>query len=496
MSTNPELNTAPLPLIPEPVSVRFGNTPAEDWVTSDPFGEVTVGVNKDLPRTDFSITIHKKGASITAGSEAALADGRNAFAQIVHLSAVRSQLAAAATVTTEQPSDPTYRIPALTLNDSPKHAWRGLLVDPARHFLPVEDLKRLITVMAVYRLNVLHLNLTDDQGWRFEVSGYPQLTEVGAWRERTVEGTPQFEGEDTFAEDRHGGFYTQDELRELVQYARSRGVTLVPGVNLPGHAQAAIAAYPNLGNFPERQLLVRETWGVSDHVLGTSEASFQFVRDVLEQVAEIFDSPFVHVGGEDAPLTEWERSPEARTRREEWGYSRESEILGRFITFAGEVLRDKGKRLAVWDSAALVRIPDDAIVLAGGEPKGVKAATSRGFQTVAAPESVLGLDRVQSRNEPAGAHPVLSLEDVLKASPLPKKLSDEHGKLVLGIEATAFGQFIPTARHLEYMLFPRLVAVAQHAWGSSIDTEELHERLRAHEALLAHLGVESRKILD
>ncbi|MCT1866913.1 family 20 glycosylhydrolase [Dermabacter sp. p3-SID358] len=496
MSTNSELNSAPLPLIPEPLSVRWGETPAEDWVTTDPFGEVTVGVNKDLPRTNFSLTIHEKGASITAGSEAALADGRNAFAQIVHLSAVRSQLANAATVASEQPSDPTYRIPALTLSDSPAHAWRGLLVDPARHFLPVEDLKRLITVMAVYRMNVLHLNLTDDQGWRFEVSGYPRLTEVGAWRERTVEGTPQFEGEDTFAEDRHGGFYTQDELRELVQYARSRGVTLVPGVNLPGHAQAAVAAYPNLGNFPNRQLLVRETWGVSDHVLGTSEASFQFVRDVLEQVADIFDSPFVHVGGEDAPLTEWEHSPEARSRREEWGYSRESEILGRYFALAAKVLHDKGKRLAVWDSSTLVRVPDDAVVLAGRDPKGVKAAVSRGFQTVAAPESILGLDRVQGRNEPAGANPSLSLEDVLESKPLPKKLSEEQERLVLGIEATAFGQFIPTARHLEYMLFPRLVAIAQHAWGSSIEPDELRERIRAHEALLAHLGVESRKILD
>ena len=496
MSTQSELNTAPLPLIPEPVSVRWGDSPAGDWLTSDPFGEVTVGVNKDLPRTDFSIAIHNNGASITAGSEAALADGRNAFAQIVHLSAVRSQLAAAATVGHEQPSEATYRIPALTLSDSPAFAWRGLLVDPARHFLPVEDLKRLITVMAVYRFNILHMNLTDDQGWRFEVSGYPRLTEVGAWRERTVEGTPTFEGEDTFAEDRHGGFYTQEELRELVRYARSRGVTVVPGVNLPGHAQAAIAAYPSLGNYPERQLLVRETWGVSDHVLGTSEAAFQFVRDVLEQVADIFDSPFVHVGGEDAPLTEWEHSAEARTRREEWGYSRESEILGRFMTFAGEVLRDKGKRLAVWDSSRLVRIPDDAIVLAGGDPKGAKSAASRGFQTVAAPESVLGLDRVQGRNEPVGARPELSLEDVLKAEPLPKRLKKEHEALVLGIEATAFGQYIPTARHLEYMLFPRLVAIAQHAWGSSIEVEELRERIRAHEPLLAHLGVESRKILD
>src|SRR5690606_1031164 len=230
----------------------------------------------------------------------ALADGRNTFAQIV--------------------TGASGQIPCVTISDRPKYAWRGLHIDVARHFLPIEELETFLDAMALHRLNVLHLHLTDDQGWRIEIKGYPRLTEVGAWRDQTLIGSMEAPEESwTFDGTPHGGFYTQAELEGLVEYARRRGIMIVPEVDLPGHMQAAVAAYPELGNKPAAQLGVREVWGISDHVLGVSDEAFAFVRDVLTQVAEIFPAPYVHIGGDECPRTEWEHSVAARTRMTEWG---------------------------------------------------------------------------------------------------------------------------------------------------------------------------------
>lgn len=476
---------AVLPLLPTPRSVKWAPEGVNEWVTSDPYGEVSVGVNRDLPVQEYSVSVSAAGAAITAGSEAALADGRNAFAQLILLARTRGVHA------TESEE---LRVPAVVLSDAPAYPWRGLMIDVARHFVELDDLRRLIDAMAVYRLNVLHLHLTDDQGWRFEVQGYPKLTEVGAWRDRTVEGVPQFDGDDTYAEDRHGGFYSQPDLKELSHFASERGVTIVPGVSVPGHVQAALAAYPQLGNFPHQGLAVRDTWGESEHVLGTGDAAFQFVRDVFEQLAETFEGPYVHIGGDEVPLKEWESSPEARTKRQEWGFTRESEILGKFTEAAAAAVAKHGKRAVAWDSAHLVRVPDNTVIMHRGSAASIVAVAKRGFQCVAAP-SALSLDRVQGPEEPTGAEPALSLNDVHGAALLPKKLEDEQRSLVLGVHAQVATEYIPTATHLEYMLFPRLIAVAQHAWGTSeLPFNEFEQALLAHERVLAHLGVESRKV--
>lgn len=469
-----------LPLLPAPTSALFSGT--APWVTSDPFHEVRVGVSDELPRTHYTLSIHADGAWITAGSEAALADGRNMFAQIVYLARCRDLTDEAAIVGGPPSADEPRSIPAVTISDAPAHAWRALMIDVARHFVPLEELRLLIDVMAVYRLNVLHLHLTDDQGWRFEVRGYPALTEVGAWRERTVIGTPRFDGSDTFTNERHGGFYTQDELSELVAYAHARGVQIVPEVSMPGHVQAAIAAYPTLGA-TDAPVGVRETWGVSPHVLGTSDTAFQFVRDVLEQLTDVFDSPFIHVGGQDVPLEEWERSPEAAARLQEWGYTREAEILGRFTTFASQVLASRERRMVVWDTAPLVRVPDDAVVLHTGDGPSLATLTSRGFQTVAASRRVLGLDHPASQ---------LPLERVFTGELVPPRLPDDERALVLGLDAQIFTEYLSSAGERQRALMPRLLAVAQRAWGASeMSWPEFEERVHAHAALIDLLGLEA-----
>lgn len=471
----------PIALVPRPRSAVWSSA---TWSSADPWSDLTVGVNEDLPRTEYSLTISPQGATLTAGSEAALADGRNTFAQIV--------------------AGAQGEIPCVIISDSPRYAWRGLHIDVARHFLPIAELETMIDAMALHRLNVLHLHLTDDQGWRVEIDGYPRLTEVGGFRDRTVVGRwtgTEAPEELTFDGERHGGFYTQDQLRDLVAYGINRGVMIVPEIDLPGHMQAAVAAYPELGNFPDgqgREVEVREVWGISDHVLGTSDAAFEFVRDVLGQVADIFPAPFFHIGGDECPTTEWEHSTQARERMNEWGFSRVSEIQGRFTMFAASVLKDKGKQVVGWDEILEGQLPDDTIVMNWRDADGVAAATGRGFRTVVATEDPLYLNFRQAKgdSEPlAMGSRIATLKDVYEATLVPDDLDAAQASLVLGIQAQLWTEYIPDGRLLQYMAFPRLCAVAERAWGSPSESfAEFEERLGRHLERLSALGIAYRPL--
>lgn len=466
----------PISLVPLPRSVVWSSG---TWESPDPWSELSVGISSDLSRTEYALSISPAGASLTAGSEAALADGRNTFAQII--------------AGTDGP------IPCVTISDSPKYAWRGLHIDVARHFFPVSDLETMIDAMALHRLNILHLHLTDDQGWRVEIKGYPRLTEVGAFRDRTLVGRyTEDEADRVYDGERHGGFYTQDQLRGLVDYASRRGVMIVPEIDLPGHMQAAIASYPELGNVAGAEIGVREVWGVSDHVLGVSDEVFTFLRDVLSQVADIFPAPFLHIGGDECPRTEWERSPAARERMNEWGFTRVSEIQGRFIEHAAEVLSDKGKTLVAWDEVLETHLPDTTVVMNWRGPAGIAEATSRGFRTVVATSDVLYFDHPQSSSadEPlATTDHVSSLEDVYTADLLPASLTEEQRALVLGFQAQLWTEHIADAAHLQYMAFPRLCALAERAWGSPEQSfDEFRERLEAHLDRLDALGIAYRPL--
>lgn len=467
----------PIALVPLPRSVTWSSGA---WDSADPWTELSVGVSEDLPRTEYALSITPTGANLTAGSEAALADGRNTFAQIV--------------------AGATGPIPCVTISDAPAYAWRGMHLDVARHFLPIAELETMIDAMALHKLNVLHLHLTDDQGWRVEIKGYPLLTEVGAFRERTLIGQMAGRDEEDFEFDevRHGGFYTQEQLRALVDYAQRRGVMIVPEVDLPGHMQAAIAAYPELGNFPERPLRVREVWGISDHVLGVSDAAFEFIRDVLSQVADIFPAPFVHIGGDECPRVEWEHSPAARTRMNEWGLTRISEIQGRFTQEAAKVLAGKGKRIVAWDEVLETHLPDDTIIMNWRDDAGVVEATSRGFQTVVSTRRVAYFDYPQATGagEPlAAAAAPITLKDVYTEKIIPAKLTEEQRSLVLGIQGQLWSEYIPDAATLQYQAFPRMCALAERAWGSPEQSyDEFLERLREHLRRLDALGIGYRAL--
>ena len=465
----------PIALVPLPRSVVWSEGV---WKTDDPWEGLSVGLNDALPPTEYALSISPTGASLSAGSEAALADGRNTFAQIV--------------------TGASGQIPCVTISDRPKYAWRGLHIDVARHFLPIEELETFLDAMALHRLNVLHLHLTDDQGWRIEIKGYPRLTEVGAWRDQTLIGSMETPEESwTFDGTPHGGFYTQAELEGLVEYARRRGIMIVPEVDLPGHMQAAVAAYPELGNFPEKQVGVREVWGISDHVLGVSDEVFDFLRDVLTQVAGIFPAPYVHIGGDECPRTEWERSPAARAKLNEWGLTRISEIQGRFTQFASEVLREHGKRVIAWDEVLETHLPDDTIIMNWRDSAGVRTAVDRGFQTIISTHDQTYLNYYQAdpKDEPVALGSPHTVKDVYTAHFEPAKLSEDTQKLVLGLQAQLWSEYLPDAASFQYMAFPRLCALAERAWGSPEQSwEEFEERLRGHLPRLDAFGIRYRPL--
>ena len=382
-----------------------------------------------------------------------------------------------------------WGIPGAEILDVPRFSWRGLMIDLARWFRPVSEVRRLIELAAIHKLNVLHLHLTDDQGWRFECLRYPRLTEIGAWRSRSMVGPAD---DDVFDQQPHGGFYTQDELRDLVVFAGRLGVTLVPEIDVPGHMTAAIAAYPELGNDPARQLPVGDRWGVIEEVLNVEESTVEFVTNVLDEVMDVFPSTYIHIGGDECPRVEWAASARAQERKRELGLSSDDELQAWFISRLGEHLSANGRKLIGWDEILDGGIADDATVMSWrGEEGGINAARA-GHNVVMTPEEEVYLDYYQGdpATEPWAPRGMNTLAGILDFEPVPAVLTAEQATHVLGTQANLWVEYIPTREQLDYMLFPRLCAVSEVAWGSSIrSSEEFRRRLPEHLRRLDQLGV-------
>jgi hexosaminidase len=404
--------------------------------------------------------------------------------------------------------------PCLTLRDAPRLPWRGVLLDVARHFMPLDFLYRFVDLLALHKLNVLHLHLTDDQGWRIEIDGLALLTEVGAWRAESMIGPA---GGDRFDGIPHGGYYTQRELRSLVRYAAGRGVRVVPEIDMPGHARAALAAYPHLGNDPARRLPVWTSWGVSEDILGVHDEALDFCREVLAQTIDIFPGRYIHIGGDECPTTQWETSADARRRAAGLGLGSPAELHGWFMRTMRDFLVQHGRRAVCWDetghASAAPRLPADIALTAWRDPAHGTQAVRRGHQVIMAPHLSTYFDYPQRDHpdEPPG-HPegITTLEDVYRFEPLAGGLpvADPDDGLrpgVLGTQAQLWTEFAPTSEHVEYLAFPRLCALAEVAWsgpargsgngdsgadgGAGRDFTQFSARLAGHLTLLRALGV-------
>jgi hexosaminidase len=384
-----------------------------------------------------------------------------------------------------------WSVPAVTIADAPRFAWRGVLIDVARRFLPKHDLLRYIDLLAMHKLNVLHLHLTDDQGWRLEIKRFPRLTEVGAWRRESNVGAAIHEKYDGRP---HGGYYTQDDIREIVAYAADRFITVVPEIDMPGHTQAAIAAYPELGNLDE-SLPVGTTWGVIDNVLNVEDRTIAFFKEVLDEVLELFPGDYVCIGGDEVPKQQWRDSPRAKERMRELGLRDEDELQSWFVRQFTEYLIACGRRPYGWDEILEGGLPRGTTVASWRGTFGAITAARLGHDVVTCPFTDLYLDFRQSGDpaEPVPIGSVVSLESVYGFEPVPSELTEEESRHILGAQANLWTEHIDSARHLDYMAFPRLAAFAEVVWGPRRrDFAGFRRRLRSHERRLEALGVEFR----
>ena len=392
----------------------------------------------------------------------------------------------------------TWTIPAVKIEDRPRFAWRGMHLDVSRHFMPKEFVKKYIDLLALHKMNTFHWHLTDDQGWRIEIKKYPRLTEVGAWRDRTIVGR---QTRDTlsapFDNKRHGGFYTQDDIREIVAYARDRFVTIVPEIEMPGHSQAAIASYPTLGNFGDT-IKTWTMWGVTNYILNPSDTTIAFMQDVLTEVMALFPGKFIHIGGDEAPKNQWKVSPRAQDRMRALGIATENELQSWFTTKMDSFLASHGRRLVGWDEILEGGLAPNAVVMSWRGTAGGIAAARAGHNVVMTPGSHTYFDHYQSLNqaaEPLAIGGFLPIDTVYSYEPVPAELEPQFASHILGAQGQVWTEYIEGPKNVEYMAFPRESALAEVLWTSRArrDFGDFSARLPAHLARLQALDVNYRR---
>jgi hexosaminidase len=355
----------------------------------------------------------------------------------------------------------SWRVPAVEIDDVPRFPYRGMHLDVGRHFFPVAFIKKYVDLLAAYKLNTFHWHLTDDQGWRIEIKKYPRLTEVGAWRRETETTPGQYDGQP------YGGFYTQEQIRDVVSYAESRFVTVMPEIELPGHSTAALAAYPELACTPG-PFEVATQWGVKEDVLCPSEKSFTFLEDVLTEVLALFPSRYIHVGGDEVPATRWKESRVVQELMQREGIKTVEEVHGYFMRRISAFLAARGRQLVGWDEILEGgHLPEATVMCWRGQEGGVTAAR-QGLDVIMAPHQYTYFDHYQTaevEREPLALAPALPLEKVYEFEPVPEGLNPDAARRVLGAQGNLWTEWVRTSDHVEYMLLPRMLALAEVVWS-------------------------------
>lgn len=390
-----------------------------------------------------------------------------------------------------------WEIPALSISDSPTFGWRGLHLDVGRHLFPVDFIKKFIDAMAFYKFNTFHWHLTEDQGWRLEIKKYPRLTEVGAYRAETQIPTDrnQWDGQP------YGGYYTQDEARDIVAYAEARGITVMPEIELPGHSLAALAAYPELG-CAGSDYQVRRSWGIDPNIYcAGNDAVFGFLQDVFDEALEIFPSAYIHIGGDEAPKERWAACPKCQARIKAEGLADERELQSWFIRQIESWLNERGRNLVGWDEILEGGLAPNATVMSWRGSDGGIAAANAGHDVIMTPTTYCYLDYYQHEDwtrEPPAIARTLTLDQVWRYVVVPEQIAPDKRHHILGGQGNIWTEYIPQADHLEYMAFPRAIAIADILWNHPADRsyDDLTARLKAHLPCLDMLGVNYRPLDD
>ncbi len=357
-------------------------------------------------------------------------------------------------------------IQSLEIKDNPEFAYRGMHLDVARHMFPVTFIKKYIDVIASLKYNTFHWHLTEDQGWRIEIKKYPKLQEIAAFRDETLIGhyndQPQeYDGK------RYGGYYTQEEIREIVQYASERFVEIIPEIEMPGHSQAAIAAYPELGCTGEK-VEVAKKWGVFDEVYCPSETTFKFLEDVIDEVVELFPGKYIHIGGDETPKTKWKNSAFCQQLIKEKNLKDEYGLQSYFISRMEKYINSKGKQIIGWDEILEGGLAPNATVMSWRGTEGAVQAAKEHHNVILTPLSHCYFDYYQSENEnePLAIGGFLPLEKVYSFNPIPEELTKEESKYVLGAQGNVWTEYMKTPEKVEYMTFPRAIALAEVLWSN------------------------------
>ncbi|MFJ4631604.1 beta-N-acetylhexosaminidase [Streptomyces sp. NPDC088847] len=452
---------------------------------------VALRLDGTLPAEAYRLEVTATwGVVITGGSPAGVFWGAQTLRQLLGPAAFRRA---------PLRPDMTYGVPGQAIDDAPRFPWRGLMLDVARHFMPKEGVLRYLDLMAAHKLNVFHFHLTDDQGWRVQIERYPKLTEIGSWRARTKFG---HRASPLWDDKPHGGYYTQDDIREIVAYAAERHITVVPEIDVPGHSQAAIAAYPELGNtdvIDTNSLSVWDTWGINPNVLAPTDNTLRFYEGVFEELLELFPGEFIHVGGDECPKDQWKRSATAQARIAELGLADEDELQSWFIGHFDKWLSARGRRLVGWDEILEGGLADGAVVSSWRGYEGGVTAARAGHDVVMCPEQHVYLDWRQApgEDEPVPIAHVRTLEDVYRFEPVPEQLTEAEAGHVLGAQANVWTEVMEDHARVDYQTFPRLAAFAEVAWSAlpapaERDFADFERRMAAHYPRLDALGVAYR----
>ncbi len=392
-----------------------------------------------------------------------------------------------------------WTMPACTIEDQPRYGYRGSMLDVCRHFMPVTFVKKYIDLMALHKMNTFHWHLTDDQGWRIEIKKYPKLTQIGSMRKQTMVGRY---ADNKYDGTPYGGFYTQDEIRDVIKYAQSRYVTIVPEIEMPGHAMALLSAYPELGSNPDKMVEAATKWGVFEDVMFPREETFRFLEDVLTEVIDLFPGQYIHIGGDECPKTQWQQSRFCQDIIKKEGLKDEHELQSYFIRRIDKFITAKGRRMIGWDEileggGPTTRLSPNATVMSWRGIAGGIAAARQNHDVIMTPTTYCYLDYYQADPKTPGipiaaGRTFLPLEKVYSFNPsVTDSLTGEQARHVLGVQGNVWTEYMITPEYVEYMVYPRLLAIAETGWTPQADRnfDDFKRRLEVHKKRLDYLNV-------
>ncbi len=448
--------------------------------SGQPNNSVVFKQDSQLPEEAYRMSVNGKGILITAST------GKGAFYALQSL----LQLLPSQIFKAETSSNIAWTVPACSISDAPRYAYRGLHLDVGRHFFSVDFIKKYIDLIALHKLNTFHWHLTEDQGWRIEIKKYPKLTQISSQRSETVigrAGSKKFDGKP------YGGFYTQAEVKEVVKYAASKFVTVVPEIEMPGHSQAVLAAYPEFGCNPDKIYQVATDWGVFEDVLCPREATFTFLEDVLTEVMDLFPSQYIHIGGDECPKKQWKESRFCQELIKKNGLKDEHELQSYFIRRIDKFITSKGRKMIGWDEILEGGLSPNATVMSWRGTEGGIAAAKENHDAIMTPGGFVYFDHYQAdpKTEPLAIGGFTTLEKVYSYDPTPKELDAIQQKHIIGVQANLWSEYIATNEYAEYMAFPRASALAEVAWTQPANKKYDYflQRMKTHASRLEALHV-------